>query len=264
MIELYHNSISVCAQKVRVTLAEKGLAWTGHHLDLVKGEHLTPQYLRINPKAVVPTLVHDGKVIIESTVIDEYLDDAFPAPPLKPTDAFGRYRMRLWSKLCDEGVHMACGSISFAAIFARQLANGHSPEALEKRLERMPDPARRERQRQIIQHGFDAPFVRDHVRLYDKALAEMEAALADRPWLAGAAFSLADISLIPYVERVDRLGLAGLWHPQRPRVADWFRRMKERPSFKSAIAAFDPVDYDDRVTESESAWPKVHAILAAA
>lgn len=259
MLELYHNNISVCAQKVRVALAEKGIPWTGHHLEFAKGEQVTPEYLKINPRGLVPTLVHDGRIIIESTVIDEYIDEVFPDPPLKPADPADRAAMRLWSKLCDEGLHTACGSISFAAAFARQLAHGKTPEQLEARLAAMPDPARRERQRQIIQKGFDVPFVREHLKFFDKAVGDMEIALGKSPWLAGATFSLADISLIPYIERMDRLGLAGMW-AQRPHVAGWFARMKARPSFK-AISEYDPVDYDDRVKEKENHWPKVKAIL---
>ena len=86
MLELYHGTTSVCAQKVRLTLAEKGLEWQSHLLEL-NGDHLTPEYLKINPNGVVPTLVHDGTIIVESTVIIHYLDDLFPDPPLMPRAA---------------------------------------------------------------------------------------------------------------------------------------------------------------------------------
>ena len=87
MIELYHNDMSTCAQKVRFTLAEKNLTWESHHLDLRARDQQKPDYVKLNPNAVVPTLVHDGTVIVESNVINEYLDDAFPAPALRPDDA---------------------------------------------------------------------------------------------------------------------------------------------------------------------------------
>jgi glutathione S-transferase len=97
MLELYHNDMSTCAQKVRFALVEKGVSWEGRHLDLRARDHQTPEYLRLNPNAVVPTIVHDGTVIIESTVINEYIDDAFAGPALRPVDATGRARMRLWN-----------------------------------------------------------------------------------------------------------------------------------------------------------------------
>ena len=77
-LELYHHGSSVCAAKVRFYLAEKDLPWEGHYIDILKGEQFTPDYIKLNPKAVVPTLIHDGTVIRDSTNICEYLDDVFP------------------------------------------------------------------------------------------------------------------------------------------------------------------------------------------
>jgi glutathione S-transferase len=75
MLELYTNPMSPCAQKVRIVLAEKGLEWTPHQVSLKDKENLEPWYLELNPLGVVPTLVHDGKPVIESSIICEYLDD---------------------------------------------------------------------------------------------------------------------------------------------------------------------------------------------
>src|SRR3954462_1268343 len=96
MLELYHNDTSTCAQKVRTTLAEKGLEWKSHHLDLRKGDQQTPEYLKLNPRGVVPTLVDRGRAVRESNVIMEYLDDEFPDVPLRPKDSFAKAQMRLW------------------------------------------------------------------------------------------------------------------------------------------------------------------------
>ena len=95
-IELYHGLPSTCSKKVRLVLYEKGLPFKSHLMDLRKFEQHAPDYLKLNPGGVVPTLVHDGAVIIESSVIMEYLEDAFPAVPLRARDAQGRARMRLW------------------------------------------------------------------------------------------------------------------------------------------------------------------------
>ena len=98
MLELYHHGSSVCAAKVRLALAEKNVEWEGHYVDILKGDQFDPAYTKLNPKAVVPTLVHDGFVLQESTVICEYIDEVFPDPPLKPTAAAGRAQMRLWDQ----------------------------------------------------------------------------------------------------------------------------------------------------------------------
>ena len=107
MLELYHHGTSVCAAKPRIVLAEKGIEWKGHYVDILAGEQFKPEYMKLNPNAVVPTLVHDGHVIIESTVICEYIDEFFPNPPLKPDNPADRAQMRIWTKRIDEQVHPA-------------------------------------------------------------------------------------------------------------------------------------------------------------
>lgn len=262
MLELYHTNISVCAQKVRLVLAEKGLDWTDRRVDLIAGEQTWPAYLALNPKGVVPTLVHGGRPVVESTVICEYLDDAFPAVPLRPADPVERARMRVWAKVPDEGLHVACGSVSFAAAFARQLRGRFGAEALEARLAAMPDRARAARQRAIMQDRFAVPFVRDAVLLHDRLLADMDARLAASPWLAGGMFSLAEACLLPYVERLDRLGLAPMWD-RRPHVAAWFERIRARDSYAREITGRLPEDYDDRLAQrGDAVWDEVRPILA--
>ena len=262
MLELYHHNISVCAQKVRVVLAEKGLEWVNHHVDLMAGDQAKPAYLAINPKGVVPTLVDDGRIVPDSTVICEYLDDAFPSPSLRPVDPYSRSLMRRWSKVPDDGIHLACGSLSFASIFARQLQSGFDAEALERRLNSMPDQNRAARQRQIMENGFDVPFVRDAIMAHVNMLSDMESGLERGPWLAGETFSLGDACITPYVERLDRLGLAPMWD-KLPRVADWFDQVRARPSFDAAFTSFPPPDYDDLLRErGETVWPQVKKVLA--
>src|SRR5262245_6583097 len=108
MLALYHFDRSTAAQKVRLSLAEKGLAWESHYVDpsLSKRDQHDPDYLKLNPRGVVPTLSHDGMVVRESQVILEYLEDAFPTPPLRPASAHEQAQMRLWTKLVDESVHV--------------------------------------------------------------------------------------------------------------------------------------------------------------
>ena len=101
-LELFHHDASTCSQKVRICLAEKGIDWVNRPVDLGAGENLTPEYLAINPNGVVPTLVHDGTVILESTFINEYLDEVFPDPPLRPADPAAKARMRGWGKMADD------------------------------------------------------------------------------------------------------------------------------------------------------------------
>jgi glutathione S-transferase len=87
MLELYHHSTSVCAAKVRMALAEKDIPWKGHYIDILKGDQFAPGFLKLNPKGLVPVLIDNGKVILEPTVINEYIEDAYPDIPLRPTSA---------------------------------------------------------------------------------------------------------------------------------------------------------------------------------
>ena len=111
MITLYHHGSSVCAGKVRLVLAEKSVPWDGVYIDILRGDQFDPAYVKLNPKAVVPTLVDDGKVIVELSVICEYLDEVFPDPPLKPAEPADRAAMRLWTKAVDEFLHPACAEL---------------------------------------------------------------------------------------------------------------------------------------------------------
>lgn len=268
MLTLYHHNLSVCAQKVRIAMVEKRLDCEERHINLMRSEHLMPEYRAINPKAVVPTLVHDGQSIIESTIILEYLDDAFPdAASLRPVDALGRARMRQWTKIPDDGLHAACGTVSYGAIFGQQVLKFHGAEAFHKRIATLPDRARAARQTEMIDKGIDASFMPDHVRLYAKTLKDMNSALAEHPCLAGDDFSLADIAILPYVWRLERLGLSRMW-AGLPCVADWFARSKARPSWDIAMEAypslvhFDEDDYnDDLVSLGIDIWPNIEKML---
>lgn len=264
MLTLYHHNLSVCSQKVRLQLEEKSIPWRGQFVDLMHGEHLTPRFLQLNPRGLVPTLVHEDAVVIESTVILEYIEDVFPEPALRPAAAALRARMRVLTKLPDDGLHTACGTISYAAAFARQLAEGIGHDELERRLAKLPDPERADRQRTLIREGFEARFVRQAVGVHERALDEMNAALEKSagPYLLGAQYTLADVALVPYVERLRRLGLSGFWDKARPHVARWFTSVRERPSFKAAFDAYAPDGYDDFVGEKGvDLWPRIAPLL---
>jgi glutathione S-transferase len=234
MLYLYHGSTSVCAVKARLTLAEKNLPWDGEVLDLHRGDQHRPAYRAINPNAVVPTLVHDGRVVIESTLIIEYLDEAFPAPALMPADPYRRAQARLWMKKIDDYLHAACSTVTFAIAFRKMLLK-KSPQELEARFAAMPDPAYRERQRQSILHGVAAPHVPPALLAFDRYIGEMEDVLKRSPYLAGEDYSLADAAATPYVNRAAALGMDRLWVGSRPHVEDWFDRMRKRASFAQGI-----------------------------
>jgi glutathione S-transferase len=268
MLELYHHGSSVCAAKVRLALAEKGLEWQGHYIDILKGDQFDPAYIKLNPKAVVPTLVHDGLMLQESTVICEYIDEVFPDSPLKPDDAASRARMRLWTKAIDEILHPMCGEITFACSHRHTVAR-LGPEGLANFLASTPPisvtAGWHERKKVIVREGLEAPGIDRSLRLYDSYLQKMEDALSENPWVAGASYSLADIGLVPYVNRLDMMSMSAMWTRSRPKVTDWFERIKARPTFKVQLIDWVPADLTkDLATFGDASWPEVDRILRAA
>jgi glutathione S-transferase len=151
MLELYHSINSVCAQKVRIALAEKGLHAKEHFLTL-RGDQFDPSYMRLNPNAVVPTLVHDGHAIVESSLILYYLDDAFPEKPLMPPAPLTRFKVRMFNKFIDEYLHNSCMILTFATAF-RPAFLAMSPQEREAQISRTPIRKRAEYKRDVVAHG---------------------------------------------------------------------------------------------------------------
>jgi glutathione S-transferase len=259
---LHHNGMSSCSQKVRLALAEKGLAFASREVNLVAGEQHAPDYVKLNPNHVVPTLVHDGRVLIESSLINEYLEEVFPQPPLAPAEPVRRHEMRLWVKRIDEKVHPAAGVLTYA-IGARPAALAQPAEAREANLAAIPDPARRAARRSVIEHGVAAPEFAGAFGAFLDLIDGMEAALA-RPgaWLSGDRLGLADAAALPYVLRLEHLAMTPLLAREaRPCVADWLARVKARPSFATAVAAWAPAPILDLFRkQGEAVWADVEPL----
>ena len=176
MLALYEHSTSVCAIKVRLTLLEKGIDYEGRFVDLRRGDQFDPAYRKIHPGAVVPALIHDGQTILESSVIQYYLEDAFPEPSLMPAGPIERYRVRLLMKTIDDPVHPATGLMTHAIAFRKDY---RTPEAIEARMAKVPDPRRRARQRAVYEEGLAASLAVDAVRDMESVFARMEDALRE-------------------------------------------------------------------------------------
>lgn len=260
MLKLYHNDMSVCAQKVRLVLAEKNLEAKLIYLNLRKGDQLEAAYLKLNPNGVVPTLVHDGRVVIESTLIAEYLDEAFPATSMRPSDLVDRAAMRIFASIPDQGLHAACGTVSTVVAFRHQYL-ALSPAELKRNIEETPDAARRERKRLGIEKGMEAPFVPDALRLYDGVLGKMEARLQHgKPFLMGDQYTLADVAMTPYVTRLAHLHFDGMW-AKRPKVAAWHERIQSRPNYRAIRDFINPGYMTLFDQHGPEAWKKARAML---
>ena len=259
MLALYHNAISTCSQKVRLVLARKGIEFESHEIDLMGGGQHDPDYVKLNPNHVVPTIVHDGAVLIESTLINEYLDDAFPDPPMRPGDPVGRHAVRMWTKQLDHVVHPATGVVTFA-IGARSMLLQQPEEAREANIEAIPDPARRAARRSVIEHGVKAPEFAGAVAAMVGLLDEMDASLEPGGWLSGAEFGLADAGVLPYVLRLDHVAMTPVIEA-RPRVADWYARVQALPAYETAVSSWLPAPVVEMFRNNgEAVWADVEPL----
>lgn len=234
-LHLYHFVLSNCSQRVRLALEEKRLPWTSHHVDLPANEHVTPEYMSINPRGVVPTLVHDGQVVIESNDILQYLEERFPEPSLIPVDA-DRRAATLRHIDAASAIQGAIKALSHELLFrpfrrvgeaeVAHYARHHSDPELVSFLRDFAENGEAWRRRVAV--------AREQM---DAATAELERALAGGPWLSGDAFGLADVS---WVVNVHRLVQARYDLDDRPALLAWYGRVSVRPAFVRAVVEARP------------------------
>jgi glutathione S-transferase len=238
-VELYHTAHSTCSQKVRLALAEKGMPergkdWVEREVDLGKFQHLAPEYLKLNPNGVVPTFVHDGRVMIESSAILEYLEEAFPQPALAPADAVGRARMRAWMRYVDEVPTVAVRVPSFANLFAPMRFSKQSDADFAAHAERLP--LRKQFYQRMTQKGFgksEMEYARSQIR---QTCERIEKAIAENggPWIMGRQYTLIEPQVTPSIDRMEDLGYDDIWR-DLPLMNAWWERIKARPSYKAAF-----------------------------
>ena len=236
---LYHGWRSSASRRVRLALAEKGLAYEGRIVDMIKGDQHSPEYLAMNPNGVVPTLLHDDQVLYESSVICEYLDEVFPEPPLRPRDAYARAVMRNFVRWIDEQCLPKLIVFNWS-VSMQPVASRWSADELAQRLARIPSAERREAWTRVARRPYTddekADAMRGLLRLLDKMSELLAKSRCD--WLIGNALSIADIAAAPFVMRIGELNAAAL--AGAAPVAAWWLRMQQRPSF--AAARFEPFD----------------------
>ena len=236
-LKLFHMWSSTCSKKVRICLAEKQLEWESAEIKTSPIEqHLEDWYLALNPNGVVPTLDHDGGIVIESCVILEYLEDVFPEISLRPDDPLARARMRVWLDRSESVVHRYINVLSHNRFMQRFL--GHL--SLEQKLARaaqQPRVATRAERERRYREGISKEEEQLALAVLEECLDDMETDLSKSTWLAGATYSLADIAIVPFFQRFEVNGLTTLldWN-KRPAVGEWWSRMQARPAYLEGMA----------------------------
>jgi glutathione S-transferase len=233
MLTLYHAHHSTCSQKVRLVLHEKGLAFESVTLDLGKKDQLKPEYLAINPNGVVPTLVDDGVPIIESSVICEYLDEKYPQASLIPIDIVERARMRAWMHYIEE---VAVGAIrvpSFNRAFLYRF-DGLDQKRFDDEQMNVRKVRKELFQRMGGPTGFSKAEIDRSLEQLEETCRRMNEAISKKgPWIMGEQFTLADVLIMPSIDRMNDLGLSRIWEDKYPNVTAWYERLQAKPSFKA-------------------------------
>ena len=200
-ITLYHDVPSTNSDRVKIVLAEKGLAWEGIWVKLSKMEQKRPEHLKLNPYGKIPVLLEDGKVLFESCIINEYLDEKYPNPPLQPKDPYLRARGRI---LID--------------YFLNYL---HEPYWVLRGEMIKKNEAERNQQRAA-----------DTRKEVGERLQYLEEALGDKPFFLGD-YSLTDIAMLPRFPRLEHYGV--LPSAALPKLTAWLERMKQRPAVQTVL-----------------------------
>lgn len=257
MLTLYHYDRSTACQRVRLLLEEKALPWKSVIADTARGdvEQLPEDYHRLNPKGLVPVIVHDSVGIPESLVILEYLDDAFPEPSFRPQSPEARARMRLWMRRIDDGVHVASRTIGVCVV-NRHIYKAKSVKKIGNYYAQMRDQVRRTNDQINIAGGLESPLLPDAVKTFRNLFEEMDSTLSQGPWLAGETYSLADIALVVYVRRLESFMMAPLWR-HLTHINDWYERIASRPAYERAVVSWGDVTARDRKEHGEAAFPHI-------
>lgn len=235
MLELYHAEPVANSMKVLLCMKEKRLEFVSHYVDLLRFEQHQPQFVKINPNGQVPVLVHDGAVITESTVINEYLDDVFPQVPLKPQSPVERARMRVWSKFVDEYFCPALSMIGWHNM-VRIVAQRLKGNELDEVLARIPLKEQRDKWATVAGESFTPEQLADSRRKLGVSIQRMEKILESSRWIAGDTYSLADVNSYSIVAGVPRFFPELMNEKDTPRGMAWLATMNERPAVKAALA----------------------------
>jgi len=234
MLVLHHAWRSSASRRVRLCLAEKGLEFESHLVDMMSLEHHSPEYLKLNPLGVIPTLIlDDGRSLYESGTICEYLDERYPDPPLRPADPYERAVMRNWIRHADERIG---NLIVFNWVHSlAKVASKWTDDELAEKLKKVPSKERQEAWMRAARKPYtEEERAAARGRLV-AMLDQMEGTMRQTRWLAGNAYSIADIAVVPFAKRLSEEIAPDEMTPQRhPRVADWWAAIQARPAFAKA------------------------------
>lgn len=235
MLELYHWEPNANSGKPMLALAEKGVEWCSHYIDMLNFDQHKPEYLAINPDGTIPALVHDGRVLTESTPIMEYVDEAFDGPPLRPRAPQALWQMRWWMRFFDAYFAPSVSMIGWS-VFVGPAVRQRDPADLNAAIDRIPLPARRIAWRKALFNEFGAEELAESNRRAQFSLGVLEKHLARNTWVAGTEYSLADINGFNLCYGSPLMQPEHCNDRVTPHILEWLRRIYERPATRKTWA----------------------------
>ena len=235
-LTLYHWEPNANSGKPMLALAEKGIDYQSHYLDLLSFDQHQPEYLAINPEGTIPALVHDDLVLTESTPMMEYVDEVFDGPPLRPRDPVARWRMRWWMRYFDAYFAPSVSMIGWS-VFVGPSVRRKDPHQLEAAIDRIPLESRRIAWRKAMFNEFSEAELAESRRRTRHGIDTLETHLSEHAWIAGEAYSLGDINGFNLCYALPLSQPDHCNDEKTPRIMAWLRAIYARPATKRTWAA---------------------------
>jgi len=234
-LTIYHWEPNANSGKPMLAAEEKGVAYDSVYIDMLEFDQHKPDYLAINPNGTIPTLVHGDRVLTESTPMMEYIDAMFDGPALRPADAAGRHRMRMWMRFIDSYMGPSLSMIGWSTGVGPAV-RAKDPKMLAAAIDRIPLEARRVTWRKAIYNQFSEEELTESRRRLHYSVELMERHLDANRYLAGDAYSLADVDAFNSCYGLPHFLPEACNDEKTPALMEWLRTIRERPAVITTFA----------------------------
>lgn len=235
MLELYHWEPTLESAKVMICLKEKKLDFTSHYIDILELEQYSKDFLKINSAGQVPVLVHDGNVLTDSALINEYLEEAFPEISLAPHDAKGWYETLCWGKYVEYNLDTSVSTLGWHQVM-KPVMKQRDEKKLKHAIEKIPLKERQAAWSVALDFAYTEDQLENSRRKIGLAIQRIEDILKQSEWLLGSAFSIIDIDAFALARTLPQLVPGIVNDGKTPATMNWLKKIGERPAVKAALA----------------------------
>lgn len=234
-LHVLHFQGSSCSQKLRIFLKEKNISWDSHHIDLVKGDNFSDWFLGINPRGVVPVLIDDGEVHIESNDIIKYLDEKFPKNPLWPKEQNEKIEKFLKE---ENEIHIDLRNLTMKFIAPtflmkkkeKDIENFKKASSLiENKRDLGKDAQVNYHEKFIKNNGVLSESVTSSIEVFKDKLKAIENELVKNKYIICDELTIVDIAWFIYLRRLETMGFR--FKREYPNLNKWFMKLKKNKNF---------------------------------